>query len=211
MNYFVFLLLLAGFSVVAFLGLPILMFLIFSSVSVGYRASLLIGLMPALCIRRSTTSGFLMRRNKDNGVQAEFTDIKTKNMVVSGNLNANVSLFGYSSFPLYGGVRGKIIFEYKNNQLNVIEISDGLVLSRDGVGEYIIDINANNSTGIHKGSCVVGNVRNSNGNTLQVATGGLHTIVVMPIFKIHTYLNFTVSTLSGTKTDPFEANLLLLG
>jgi len=42
------------FTGLAFFGLPILTSLIFSSVSAGYMASLLIGLIPARCIRRST-------------------------------------------------------------------------------------------------------------------------------------------------------------
>jgi len=78
MSYLAFLFLLAG---AAFLGLPILTSLIFSSVSTGYTACLEIGFIPALCILASTV------------LKGNFNSLHISSMVMPFIFLVSVTLF----------------------------------------------------------------------------------------------------------------------
>ena len=89
---------------------------------------------------KEDTSGFLVRSGAVNGVQSEFTDIKTKNMKVTGNLEANVSMWGATdySLPLYGGVRAYVIMSVYNNNIISINISPDISVTLAGQGRFAV-------------------------------------------------------------------------
>jgi len=82
-------------------------------------------------------AGFILKKNKENDIQTEFTDIKTRNMEVSGNLNAMVSLRNRAPRYLYGGIRDYIELKKVNDNLVIIDTSiTNVRISREDTGIY---------------------------------------------------------------------------
>jgi hypothetical protein len=88
---------------------------------------------------KQNISGFMIRKNKQDNIQSEFTDIKVRNMEVTGNLNANVSMFGKDAFPLTGAVREYIVFQTVGENVNVWDTSKNISgIARTSTGQYSI-------------------------------------------------------------------------
>ncbi|MCL2766010.1 MAG: hypothetical protein FWD40_12155, partial [Treponema sp.] len=166
----------------------------------------------------ANSSGFMMRKIVQNGVQAEFTNIKTRNMEVTGNLNANVSMFGWGSYALSGGIRDYISFYVVNNNISVEDSSwdsgSTMHFYRLSTGRYRI-LFPYSTYDMARRMAIIGMAQTNDvppiGLFIIKSDGGS-----IPYFDgVHVvnraFAEFEIRTPSGTLADPFYACILFAG
>jgi len=161
---------------------------------------------------QTDSSGFLLKRNKgSDGIQAEFTDIKTRNLTVIGELNANVSLFKGYALPIIGAVRDYIEFTQTNGNIKLESKSSGIdSISRTGVGEYEIKFSTFYFNNLRR-LAVLGCAWDSNGSVGYKVIKKYGDIMISNTGNIINIFKIEIRGLLDILVDPYYASILIAG